>query len=752
MSKDLINVIEDLLEEKAPKSGEHMTKKDMITNPQEKKPMKEDNIAEADQNADNAKNLTSDGKTADMATIKPGSGKQSPEVAANKGPHNQAGENAGDEGDMNKGKIASDASATVEADKGPHDQSTDNAGDTNSIDGISAKPSQASAEAEANKGPHNQSDDPGMSEETESEEEAETVDEKAKMDPVGQEDGDVDNDGDEDESDDYLKKRRNAINKAMKKEEVTYEDAMYVLHAGEITIEEGTANWDWNELKNLEEENWYELMKELTEEEESIFADELAQLAESIEESEAEYDAATDEEEAVEEEHHEKDEDGNVIEHPIEDEAITEDHGTYADNTYSGDDNVKDISHHVDNAHAHHQKTKHAGVKFHTAMGDDMPHAVTVSKGSPALKDKKFMGHVKKLVKVNNEGHDADVKTVDEALPAGEPMQKVGDAKGQDTTIQTDANIKDLPDQDKKSAKGEAETKGGDVGAGPHNQANDPHDTPTTANPAGPTKMAKASVKADANKGPHDQASDPIVNKMAAEETETDLEAELDEDFKRKAAVVFETAVNEKVDLVVEKIQADYEEKLNEEKTAISDKINEYVDYAVKEWLEENALEIKYSLRTEVAENFISGMRKLFAENYIDIPEDDISVVDELTEQIDSFKEQVEESQTLAENLQKEVLEYKKASIVEEVSSELTQTQKIRLEKLAESVDAKDTEEFQAKLSDLKEAYFNQSEENSKLLTSLSEEVIGTDEVITEDHNDSTVSAYAQFLSKTISK
>jgi hypothetical protein len=235
-------------------------------------------------------------------------------------------------------------------------------------------------------------------------------------------------------------------------------------------------------------------------------------------------------------------------------------------------------------------------------------------------------------------------------------------------------------------------------------------------------------------------------------EQDIDPEAELDEDFKRKAAVVFETAVNEKVDLVVEKIQADYEEKLNEEKAAISEKINEYVDYAVKEWLEENALEIKYSLRTEVAENFISGMRKLFAENYIDIPEDDISVVDELTEQIDSFKEQVEESQALAENLQTEVLTFKKASIVEEVSSELTQTQKIRLEKLAESVEAKDTEEFQAKLSDLKEAYFNQSEENSKLLTSLSEEVIGTDEVITEDHNDSTVSAYAQFLSKTISK
>ena len=87
----------------------------------------------------------------------------------------------------------------------------------------------------------------------------------------------------------------------------------------------------------------------------------------------------------------------------VSEEAITEVHGTYSDNTHS---DGKNISHHVDSAHDYHQKTKHAGVKFHTAMGDDSPHAVTVSKGSPALKDKKFMSHVKKLVKVNNEGHD----------------------------------------------------------------------------------------------------------------------------------------------------------------------------------------------------------------------------------------------------------------------------------------------------------------------------------------------------------
>ena len=84
--------------------------------------------------------------------------------------------------------------------------------------------------------------------------------------------------------------------------------------------------------------------------------------------------------------------------------SLPEDHGTYSDNTYADGDH-KLNSHHLDSAHAMHKKSNHAGVKFHTAMGDDEPHAVTVNKGSPALKDKKFMGHVKKLTKMN-EGHD----------------------------------------------------------------------------------------------------------------------------------------------------------------------------------------------------------------------------------------------------------------------------------------------------------------------------------------------------------
>jgi len=786
MSKDLINVIDDLLNEKA-KTGA-MTTKDTVINPQEKKPMKEEEIKEFNQNADNAKNLTSDGKTADAATIKPSSGKDSSNVEADKGPHDQAGENASDQGDMNKGKIASDASAEIAADKGPHDQSTDNAGDTNSIDGISAKPSQASAEVEANKGPHDQANDPGMSEEIETEEE--TVDEKAKMDAVGKEDGDVDNDGDKDKSDDYLMKRRAAIKKAMSSEEVSWEDAMYVLHSEELSIKESSGAFDWDKIKDLDESQWYLLVGELDESEVDIFAEELKTMASSIpeeqelptkQEAEEEYGRELTDEEydhicdsqyhlcAVVVEHPEwgegkpiigrhaaPDDEGNIEWYDVEFE-----HGIEEEVPVEGMNIVHEMSHGASKGKKKMKETMKKNID--TSMGEDkVEEGEKVKPGSafdrmpaksPGVKmgDKipaKFKPGVPAVSSVKKE----EAEEVEEALPAGDPIQKLGDAKGQDTTIKTGANDKELPADDKKTAKGEADNKGGDPAAGPHNQANDPLETPTTANPKGVAKLKTASATAEPNKGPHDQAKDPIVNKMAAEETHSENVDDLDEDFKRKAQVVFETAVNEKVEQYKVEIQEETEKLIQEEKDSINEKVQEYIDYAVKEWLKENELEIKYSLRTEVAESFITGMRKLFAENYIDIPEDEISVVDEITEQIDSFKEQSEEYASQNEKLQKEVLELKKSSIVETVSEGLTETQKIKLEKLSASVEAEDTEEFQTKLEDLKQVYFNEGEESKKLLGSLSEEVIGTDEVIAEESNDYSVNAYAQFLTKTIKK
>lgn len=224
-------------------------------------------------------------------------------------------------------------------------------------------------------------------------------------------------------------------------------------------------------------------------------------------------------------------------------------------------------------------------------------------------------------------------------------------------------------------------------------------------------------------------------------------EAELDEDFKEKAAIIFETTVNEKVQTIREEMEVVYAEKLAEEKEALNETVDTLVSEAVAEWIQENQLEIKYSLRTEIAENFIKGLKGLFAENYIEIPDEEVSVVDELTEAVESYKEQLEEQSARLEEANAIILENKKADVFGEVAEGLTETQKIKLEKLAASVVAEDIDEFEYKVSQLKESYF----------TDLSEQLLPmAEEVIEEQGNqlveDSSMSHYASFLSKTVIK
>lgn len=234
------------------------------------------------------------------------------------------------------------------------------------------------------------------------------------------------------------------------------------------------------------------------------------------------------------------------------------------------------------------------------------------------------------------------------------------------------------------------------------------------------------------------------------EEEEMEEEEGLEEDFKEKATIIFETAVNHKAQMIREEIEAEYKTKLSEEVEQMNAKISEFVDYAVQEWLKENQLEIKYSLRTEIAENFIKGLKNLFTESYIEIPEDDVSVVDELTEAVESYKEQIEEQSAALEEAQQELLSLKRASIVDELAEDLTETQKIRLEKLSESVEAGDIDEFRYKVDQLKESFFSGESEQNPLLGSLSEEVFGGTQSLEEDT--SVVSQYAKFLSKTVLK
>ena len=265
-----------------------------------------------------------------------------------------------------------------------------------------------------------------------------------------------------------------------------------------------------------------------------------------------------------------------------------------------------------------------------------------------------------------------------------------------------------------------------------HVQANDKQDGSTDHNIKGHGAGEKG---VEADKAAHDQGKDKIS------------EEELSVDFKERAKVVFETAVNEKVNAAKKEIEKEYADKMDKEKKDMEVKISEFTDYAVKEWLEENKLEVKYSLRTELAEGFINNLKTVFEDHYISIPEEDIDVVDELTESVESFKDQVEESGNTIDSLKTELLSLKKDSIINKLSEGLTDTQKVRLNELSESVEATGSDEFETKLGMVKETYFSNDESNKSLISSLTEEVNteSTDSVSTNG----SVDFYANWLSST---
>lgn len=613
-NNDLITVIEELLEA-------DMTEPKKVKNPQNKIG-EEEQVAEAQDKTDKsiaANKLTS--------TAKPTSGNQkdnsSEVIGSEKGAAMDAGGDK-DVGDMNKGKIASDASDNSSEVLGSTKGAALDAGgdkDVGSIDGKKAKPSDASAEAEANKGPHDQSKDESVEVEDESIEEA------------GQDTTIVKNANDDELPDEEKESMKN-----MKEAEEEIE--------AELTEEE--LEWDWEKIDALSEEEFAELVDSLSEEDLAEFNNRYESLIED-----------TDAEEVEEAAKDKGDMDNDGKDEPDDEE--------YMDN--------KD-------------KAIKAAMKEESDEDDDDD---------------------------SDDKDDDDDESMDEAT--GEKLEKAPSVSNNEPM---------RPPQEK--GDNSPTDKGGNPGEGPHDQSNDPNETPTKANP-------KKAVKEE------------TVTEEEEEIVES-IEDSLEEDFKEKAKVIFETAVNEKTSLIREEIEAEYAQMLEEKVNEVNERVNEYVDYVVNEWLEENQLEIKYSLRTEIAENFIRGMKGLFEENFIDIPEEEVSVVDELTEAVESYKEQLEEQATALDSAKKELLEIKRKEIVEAIGNDLPQTQKIRLEKLSENVDADDIDEFRYKVEQLKEGYFDESSEQP-LLSSLSEEVFGGT-VIEED--DSSVSQYAKFLSKTVTK
>ena len=222
---------------------------------------------------------------------------------------------------------------------------------------------------------------------------------------------------------------------------------------------------------------------------------------------------------------------------------------------------------------------------------------------------------------------------------------------------------------------------------------------------------------------------------------------ELSEEFQEKAKTIFEAAIRSKVSQIQEALEEQYASALAEEveeiKTELSERVDSYLEYVADEWFNENALVIEQGLKTEMTESFLQGMRGLFEEHYVSIPEDKYDVLESMVEKLDEMETKLNEQIEKNVSLNKRLAESVADGIFEQVAEGLADTQKDKLASLAESVEFESEEEYREKLETLKESYFPSRVVSPSARTeSLSEGVDSSPESIS-----GTMSAYLKTLS-----
>ena len=209
---------------------------------------------------------------------------------------------------------------------------------------------------------------------------------------------------------------------------------------------------------------------------------------------------------------------------------------------------------------------------------------------------------------------------------------------------------------------------------------------------------------------------------------------ELSEEFKERAKTIFEAALNSKIKEIQETLEIQYEQKLNEEKeelkVSLQERVDSYLEYVAEEWMTENQLAIEHGLKTEMTESFLSGMKGLFEEHYVTIPEDKYDVLESMVEKLDDMETKLNEQIDKNIGLNKRLGESVATGILESVSDGLAATQKEKLASLAESVEFESEQKYREKLEVLKESYFarttNESAKEISKAQTLSEGVDST--------------------------
>jgi hypothetical protein len=258
-----------------------------------------------------------------------------------------------------------------------------------------------------------------------------------------------------------------------------------------------------------------------------------------------------------------------------------------------------------------------------------------------------------------------------------------------------------------------------------------------------------------------DKKKSKKMKKMMKEGIQEDINAllsgeNLSEEFVTKASTIFEAAVMSRVETIAEEVekqlQEQFEEALEEVKEDFATKIDDYLNYMVEEWMQENELAIESGLRSEIVEDFMKGLHNLFVEHYIDIPDQKVDVVEELAAKVEQLQGELNEQINKAKEYKHDLKEQKKIMAVQTACEGLTQTQAEKLKALAENVKFTSEGEFAQKLEQLKEAYAPTTQVKAAQKAVLEEGVDVEEVKPTKVSHDPLVDAVAKSISKSVVK
>jgi rRNA-processing protein FCF1 len=277
-----------------------------------------------------------------------------------------------------------------------------------------------------------------------------------------------------------------------------------------------------------------------------------------------------------------------------------------------------------------------------------------------------------------------------------------------------------------------------------------------SAEDKGPTAKARKGDKKNSDKMA--KVEKPKGEKVSMESVEIDAdfsddlnalvddEATLSEEFKEKTAVIFEAAVKSKVAAEINRLEEAYAVELEEEvstvKAELVEKVDSYLNYVVENWMEDNKLAIQSGLRAEIAEGFMNGLKDLFVENYIEVPESKVDLVDDLADQVENLEEKLNKTTAQAMQVSEELESYKREAVIREAAKDLAETQVEKLRTLAGDVDFVNEDTFAKKVATIKESYFSKTP--TGIVTEEVEEVEGDSIVETSDAMARYVSAIKQ--------